>query len=183
MFIFTTKKTMSDFNFSILVSFFLASLIVGGIAFYFFKTHIEHLQQNSRLDLKLRYQKETLPIRIQAYERLALLTERLSLGNLVNRVKPIGNDKQAYEDLLIQTIEQEFEHNLVQQIYVSNQCWNVIKTAKNTSISRIRKTNMSDSITDAYKLRETLMRDLLDQKNSPHDLALEMIKKDLKALF
>jgi len=107
----------------------------------------------------------------------------LSLGNLVNRVKPIGNDKQAYEDLLIQTIEQEFEHNLVQQIYVSNQCWNVIKTAKNTSISRIRKTNMSDSITDAYKLRETLMRDLLDQKNSPHDLALEMIKKDLKALF
>ena len=178
-----TKKIMTDLTFSILVSFFLSSLIVGGVAFYFFKTHIEHLQEKSRLDLKLKYHKETLPMRIQAYERLTLLTERLSLGNLVNRVKPISNDKQAYEDLLIQTIEQEFEHNLVQQIYVSNQCWQVIKTAKNSTISKIRKTNMSESIIDAHKLRETLMRDMLDQKHSPHDLALEMIKKDLKALF
>lgn len=174
---------MIDLNFSILVSFALSSLIVGGIAFYFFKTHVEFLQEKTRLDIKLKYQKETLPIRIQAYERLALLTERLSLGSLVNRIKPIDNNKQAYEHLLIQTIEQEFEHNLVQQIYVSNECWNVIKTAKNSTISKIRKTNMDENITNAHKLRETLMRDLLDQKHSPHELALEMIKKDLKALF
>ncbi len=174
---------MTDLNFSILVSFFLSSLIVGGIAFYFFKTHIEHLQEKQRLDIRLKYQKETLPIRMQAYERLALLTERLSLGNLLNRIEPISHDKNAYEDLLIKNIDQEFEHNLVQQIYVSNQCWNVIKTAKNTTISKIRKTNMSENITDAYKLRETLLRDLLDQKNSPHDIALQIIKRELKALF
>lgn len=174
---------MTDLNFSILVSFFLSSLIVGGIAYYFFKTHIEHLQQQSGIELKLKFKKETLPIRLQAYERLTLMTERLSLGNLLKRVQPIGNDKQAYEDLLISTIEQEFEHNLVQQIYVSDKCWNIIKTAKNTTISRIRKTNMSDSITDARKLRETLLRDLLDQKNSPNDLALQVIKKELKSIF
>lgn len=174
---------MSDFSFSILVSVLLSSIIVGGIAYYFFKTHVEHLQKKQQLDLRLKYRKETLPIRLQAYERLALLSERLSLGNLLNRVKPISQDKNAYEDLLIKTIDQEFEHNLVQQIYVSNQCWNVIKTAKNTSISKIRKTNMSDNITDAHKLRETLLRDLLDQKNSPHDLALQMIKKEMKGLF
>jgi len=174
---------MTDLTFSILVSFFLSSLIVGGIAFYFFKTHVEHLQQKSKLEIKHRYQKETLPIRLQAYERLALLTERLSLGNLLNRVKPIGNDKNAYEDLLIKTVDQEFEHNLVQQIYVSSQCWNIIKTAKNTTISKIRKTNMSENITDAHKLRETLLRDLLDQDNSPSEIALQVIKKELKALF
>lgn len=174
---------MTDLNFSILVSFFLSSLIVGGIAFYFFKTHVEHLQQKSKLEIKLRYQKETLPIRLQAYERLALLSERLSLGNLLKRVKPIGNDKQSYEDLLINTIEQEFEHNLVQQIYVSSECWNVIKTAKNSTISKIRKTNMSDNISDAHKLRETLLMDLLDQNNSPNGIALQVIKKEMKSLF
>lgn len=174
---------MTDLNFSILVSFFLSSLIVGGIAFYFFKTHVEHLQQKSKLEIKLRYQKETLPIRLQAYERLALLTERLALGNLLNRVKPIGNDKQSYEDLLINTIDQEFDHNLVQQIYVSSECWNIIKTAKNSTISKIRKTNMSDNITDAHKLRETLLMDLLDQSNSPNAIALQAIKKELKSLF
>jgi hypothetical protein len=174
---------MTDFNLSIFVSSILSSLIVGGVAFYFFKTHVEHLQQKSRLELKLRFQKETLPIRLQAYERLTLLVERLSLVNLLKRIKPVGNDKQAYEDLLIGTIEQEFEHNLVQQIYVSGECWNIIKTAKNSTISRIRKTNMSDNIKDAQKLRETLMRDLLDQGNSPNDIALQVIKKELKALF
>jgi len=174
---------MTDLNFSILVSFFLSSLIVGGVAFYFFKTHVEHLQQKSKLEIKRRYQKETLPIRLQAYERLALLTERLSLGSLLNRVKPIGNDKNAYENLLIRTVDQEFEHNLVQQIYVSSQCWNIIKTAKNTTISKIRKTNMSENITDAHKLRETLLRDLLDQDNSPNEIALQVIKKELKTLF
>lgn len=174
---------MTDLNFSILVSFFLSSLIVGGVAFYFFKTHVEHLQQQKRLEIKLKFKKETLPIRLQAYERLTLLIERLALGNLVNRVKPIGNDKQSYEDLLIRNIEQEFEHNLVQQIYVSNQCWNVIKTAKNSTISKIRKTNMSDNISDAHKLRETLLTDLLDQNNSPSEIALQVIKKELKVLF
>ena len=103
---------MTDFNFSILVSFFLSSLIVGGVAFYFFKTHVEHLQQKQRLDIRLKYQKETLPIRLQAYERLALLTERLSLGSLLNRVKPISQDKNAYEDLLIKTIDYEISNGL-----------------------------------------------------------------------
>ena len=174
---------MTDFDYSIVVSFFLASLIVGGIAFYFFKTHVEHLQEQSRLDLRLKYHKETLPVRLQAYERLTLLVERLALGSLVNRTKPIGNNKNDYENLLINTIEQEFQHNLVQQIYVSTQCWNVIKTTKNNTISIIRKTNMSENITDAQKLRETLLTDLLDQQSAPHEVALQMIKKDLKMLF
>jgi hypothetical protein len=183
LFIFTPKKRMTDFNYAILVSFFLSSLIVGGIAFYFFKSHIEHLQENKRLDLRLKHKKETLPIRIQAYERLTLLTERISLGNLLNRVKPISSDKNDYENLLINNIEQEFEHNLVQQIYVSDECWNVIKTVKNTTISTIRKTNMSNSVTDAYKLRETLISDMLDQKNSPNELAIQILKRDLKAIL
>lgn len=174
---------ISDFDFSIFLSFFLSSLIVGVISFYFFKTHVEHLQQKTKLEIKLRFQKETLPIRLQAYERLALFIERISLENLIKRIKPIGDDKQSYEDLLVQNIEQEFEHNLVQQIYITNECWNVIKTAKNSIITTIRKTNMSENISDAYYFRELLLRDLIDQDNSPTDIALQMIKKDLKTLF
>jgi len=174
---------MQDFDYSTIVSFFLSSLIVGGIAFYFFKTHIEHLQRNKRLEIKLKTKKESLPIKIQAYERLALLTERISLGNLLSRVKPISNDKNDYEELLIKNIEQEYEHNLVQQIYVSDECWNVIKTAKNTTISTIRKTNMSDSITDAFKLRETLISDMFDQKMSPSDLAMQILKRDMRTIL
>lgn len=174
---------MTELGYAILASFLLASIIVGSIAFYFFKTHVEHLENKSRLDLRLKQKKETIPIRIQAYERLALLTERIELGNLLSRVKPLSSDKESYEDLLIKTIEQEFEHNLVQQIYVSNECWNIIKTAKNTIISKIRKTNMSNNISDAFKLRETLISDMFDQKSSPSEIAIQIIKRDLRTLF
>ena len=174
---------MNDFNYAILVSCLLSGLVVGGIAFYFFKTHVEHLQQKTRLDLKLRYQKETLPIRIQAYERLALMTERLSLGNLLNRVEPIGDDKNNYEILLIKNIEQEFEHNLVQQIYVSNECWNTLRAVKNSSITSIRKAVQNDEIKTANQLREALLKSLIGSRQQSSDLAMQAIKRDLKILF
>jgi hypothetical protein len=66
---------------------------------------------------------------------------------------------------------------------VSDECWNIIKTLKNTTISKIRKTNMSDSITDAYKLREKLISDMLDQKTTSSDLAMQVLKRDMRALF
>ena len=122
-------------------------------------------------------------MRIQAYERLTLFCERIALVNILNRIKPISGEKEAYESLIISHIDQEYEHNLVQQLYVSRECWGVIKTAKNSIINRIRKTNMSDQITDAYKLRETLLLDLLDQKNNPSRIALEVIKKEMRTLL
>jgi hypothetical protein len=42
---------------------------------------------------------------------------------------------------------------------------------------------MSENITSAQKLRETLLRDLLDQNNTPSDIALQVIKKELKTIF
>ena len=122
-------------------------------------------------------------MRVQAYERLTLFSERISLVNLLKRVKPISLEKEAYEDLLIKSIEQEYEHNLVQQVYVSEECWGIIKTAKNSIINRIRKTNMSEQITDAHKLRETLLLDLLEQKNSPSAVALQVIRKEMKTVL
>ncbi len=160
----------------------LPALLVGLIAFYFFNLHTKNEESRRRFLLHRENQKQALPLRLQAYERMALLLERISPGNILLRVAPISDDKDDYETLLSQTIEQEFEHNITQQIYISDECWNIIRTAKNTTITLIRKTKNTDEVTNAEDLRKVILTKLVDN-TSPSDAALEYLKKELNDIF
>ena len=127
-------------------------------------------------------QKDALPLRLQAYERMSLYLERINPTKLLIRIIPLSNDKNDYENLVISQIEQEFEHNLTQQIYMSDKCWTIIVTAKNATIQMIRKANMSDRVDNADKLREVLLSDLME-KQSPSNAALAFIKNEVGQLW
>ena len=92
-----------------------------------------------------------------------------------------NSDKNEYEHLLIRTIEKEFEHNLAQQIYMSDECWNIIKAAKNATIQAIRKAAMSES-DSSDKLREDILNSTMD-KQSPSATALSYVKKEISSLW
>jgi len=156
----------------------LPAVVVAVLAFYFFNAHTKQEDGRRRFLLHKDNQKNALPQRLQAYERLALFLERIAPGNLLTRVKPYSDDEDDYESLLVRTIEQEFEHNLAQQIYVTQECWNVIRASKNATISIIRKTNMSDKIDSSDRLRETILRDLMDNQ-APSETGLSYIKKEV----
>ncbi len=160
----------------------LPTIIVAALAYYFFKEYTKTENGKRRFLLHKENQKTSLPLRLQAYERLSLFLERISPGSLLTRVKPYSDDKDAYEKLLLQNIEQEFEHNLTQQVYVTNECWNIIRTAKNATISIIRKTNMSDKVQDSDKLREVILTDLMDQQ-APTDTALSFLKSEVAEIL
>ena len=160
------------------LAYLLPSVVVAGIAYYFFKTHTAHFEQLKRFEISAELKKNALPIRLKAYERLCLFLERIAPGNLVPRIKPFSDNKHDYENLLIRTIEQEFEHNLAQQIYVSNKCWNVLKASKNATITLIRQIGMKDQVTDANKLREEILTYLLD-KECPSDTGLAFLKNEI----
>lgn len=160
----------------------LPAILVGAIAFYFFKQHIENEYNRRRFVIQRELQKESLPLRLQAYERLSLFLERISPGKLLVRVNPISSNKEDYENLLIATIEQELEHNLTQQIYVSDECWSVVLGAKNATIQSIRKATTNNTINSAEKLRETILADLMN-KPAPSGAALSYIKKEVGSLW
>jgi hypothetical protein len=164
------------------LAYLLPAIIAGFIGFYFFKTYVNHQKEMQYLSLRKENRSEVLPLRLQAFERLILFLERISPGQLLSRVKPVGENKYDYENLLIASIEQEFEHNLVQQVYVSQKCWDAIKASKNSTISMIRRTSMSDKITSAQKLREEILTDLLE-KSSPSDTGIAFIKNEIKQIF
>ncbi len=95
---------------------------------------------------------------------------------------PFAPRQPDYEQLLIQTIEQEFEHNLAQQIYLSEECWNIILTAKNTTIQFIRNCDLSNESTTADKFRELVLTKSMD-KSSPSTAALAYLKNEVSNLL
>ncbi len=164
-----------------LFAFLLPAVVTGAVAFYFFRLHTRNEDGRRRFLLHKDTQKETLPVRLQAYERMVLFLERIALNSLVVRVGPKGQDKSNYENLLIKQIENEFEHNLSQQIYMSDECWNIIKAAKNATIQIIRSAGMSSSET-ADKLREDILNQAME-KQSPSATALAFIKKEVSEMW
>jgi hypothetical protein len=158
------------------------AVIVGLVAYYFFKMHTDNEEGRRRYIIHKESQKAALPLRLQAYERLALFLERIDPGKLLIRITPQSSNKHDYEDYVIGQIEQEYEHNLTQQIYVSSECWNIITTAKNATIQTIRKTNMSDRVDSANKFREVMLTDLFE-KQSPSSIALAHLKNEVAGLW
>lgn len=164
------------------LAYLLPSVVVAAIAYYFFKTHTQHFEQLKHFEMNAELKKNAQPLRLQAYERLCLYLERIAPGNLVPRIKPYSDNKHDYENLLIKTIEQEFEHNLAQQIYISNKCWSVVKASKNATINLIRQIGMKEHVTDAHKLREEILTNLLD-KESPSDTGLAYLKNEVGRMW
>lgn len=160
----------------------IPTLVVGFIAYYFFTNYVQNEQDRRIYELKKQTHKDMLEVRIQALERMTLYLERIDPGRLLVRIKPAGDNKHDYERTLIQAIEEEFEHNLTQQLYLSSECWDAIRATKNSTITLIRRVNMSEKITTANKLREAVLTELLD-KPAPSITGLEYIKKEAKDLW
>ncbi len=82
---------------------------------------------------------EALTLRLQAYERLVLYCERISLDKMLVRLDDHKMDKAALKNVIILTIQMEFEHNLTQQLYVSSHLWEMIVLLKNQTIELVQQ--------------------------------------------
>jgi hypothetical protein len=165
-----------------LLSYTIPSLITGGVAYYLFDAHFKDQQNTRRWLLQKESQPAILPLRLQAYERMTLFMERINPSQLLVRVHPISTDKTDYQNYLIAQIEQEFEHNLAQQIYISGKCWSIILTAKNATIQMVRLAVKNEKVVDADSLRELILSDLIG-KMAPSNTAIAFIKEEVSEMW
>lgn len=109
----------------------------------FFRNHhkrMQELQLKSKAEMRIAVTKMIVPLKIQACERLILFLERSQLPVLVKRVFVPGVTKDAFHIALLQQVEEEFEHNMAQQLYVSNETWGAVQHAKEELVSQINTT-------------------------------------------
>ncbi len=160
----------------------ISAAIVGIVAYLFFKKHTENEDGRRKFSLHKETQTTVLPLKLQAFERISLLLERIDPNSLLIRIKPRDNNIDSYEADLINSIEKEFEHNLTQQIYLSAESWNAVKTTKNATINLIRQTAMNDKVATADKLREAILNHFMGEI-TPSQKGLAYIKNEIKELF
>jgi len=165
-----------------LLMFAIPSLIVGAIAFLFFREHVENENNRRKFLMHKQLLKESLPQRFQAYERFSIFLERISPNKLLTRIAPVSTNKDDYEALLISSIEQEFTHNLSQQIYITDNCWSIINASKNATVQLIRKASLTAKIDSADKLREAILTEIMD-KTPPSSAGLSYIKQEVSELW
>ena len=129
-------------------------------------------------------QKTVLPLRLQAYERMALLLERISPESLVMRVnKPGMNARQLHGELL-SSIRSEYEHNLSQQVYISTEAWEKIKIARSNVINLINaaKDQVKEDAT-SITLSQKIFEQVLQLKSPPIQEALYFLKEEIRELY
>lgn len=165
-----------------LISYTLPTLIMAFIAYSFFELYTKNENEKRKYLLQKDTKPDTLALRLQAYERMTLFLERINPSQLLVRISPISTNKNDYQNFIIAQIEQEFEHNITQQIYLSDECWSVIMTAKNATIQMILLATNNEKISDANQLRELILKELFD-KPSPSGTALAFIKDEVAQLW
>ena len=162
----------------------LPALIVACTAYIVLKMNIEKELKQQVLELKNEGKKVMSPIRIQAYERLALFLERTRPENLILRTSSTNLTANQYRTLLLTNIRNEFEHNLSQQVYVSGALWQMTKKAKEDTVKLINLAGGQMSLeATATDLATRILELLVEQNPQPADVALDFLRKEITELY
>jgi hypothetical protein len=127
----------------------------------------------------------TRPLQLQAYERLVILCERISLPTLISRVSQPGLSAREMQVFLIETIKQEFEYNASQQIYVSSMAWDAVRNLRDQNMLIINQVaNVLPADAKAADLNKQLLEVILGQKEKAlHSIVLENLNAEAKKLM
>ncbi len=158
------------------------SLIVAVTAYLLAKYFVENDQKKRLLELKFHSKDLVTPVRLQAYERMAMFLERIEPNQLLFRVSNPELTAYQMQTILLATIRSEYEHNLSQQVYISPGTWEGIRNAKekvvniiNIAAGHLEEGAMSTDLAGA------VFAAVADE--SPTAAAMEQLKKDISLLF
>ncbi len=115
----------------------IPSVVVFLTAYLLIREFLQEERKKRNQELLLDRIRISLPIRLQAYERIILFLERISPQNLIMRVHQPELSARELHKLLVQAVREEYSHNLSQQLYVSLQAWDMVKNAKEEVIRQI----------------------------------------------
>ncbi|UYZ65156.1 DUF7935 family protein [Hymenobacter weizhouensis] len=169
-----------------LLKIILPALIVAGAIYFLFQQFLEKEQQRRLMELRLEASKTTLPLRLQALERVTMLLERITPSNLLVRVSSAGLSAADYHRLLLQEIRAEVEHNLSQQLYMQPETWAQVRQAQENVVNRINttfRTLPDPQHARGPELAKRILESLITDETDPTAGALLAVKREAVAMF
>jgi hypothetical protein len=164
-----------------LLKIILPATVVFLAVFFLFQKFFKNEQERRDHDIKKSILSLTTPQKIQAYERIVIFLERINPSSLVVRVNKHGYTARQLHQDLIQSVKSEYEHNLSQQIFVSHNTWELVKTSKEELIKLI---NIAATKVPGEAPSNELAMMILNivaglDKKMPSEMAIEYTKKEI----
>jgi hypothetical protein len=167
-----------------IIKYTIAGLGIVWIAFYLIKPYLDRDEKIQLLEYRKAISNQTLPLRLQAYERLVLFIERVNPANSLIRMNATSYGAHELYGLIVEDIRNEFQHNITQQIYVSARAWAVVKHVKEDTLGIINNAVRSlPETATGLELSKTVLGHLSQLEDNPYEIGASMLRKDLEELF
>jgi hypothetical protein len=168
----------------LLIQIGFATLVGGALVFLLWKQR-KQAKQLQQKQVSPEKPQHSAQLQLQAYERLILLTERIALPNLINRVNQPGLGVKEMQALLTQNIRQEFDYNITQQIYVSNEAWEAVRNLKDQNLLIINQVaSFMPPDATGIDLNKSILEMLVQSpKASLHTVVSEVLSYEAKKLM
>lgn len=158
----------------------LPALIVFLTAWLLLRNLMKNEEARRKQEVILQNSRNIVPVKLQAYERIILFLERISLESLLLRVSNPEMTVSQLQSAMLSAIRSEFEHNLSQQIYMSQQAWEVVKNARSNMIRMIN--SEAEELTGsspAIDLSKKLLEKVMELESEPTRAAIDFIKSEI----
>jgi len=167
-----------------IIKYIVAGSATVGVAYYLVKPYFERDEKIQLLEFKKAVSSQTLPLRLQAYERLTLFIERVNPANMLIRLNGPAYSAHELYSLVVEDIRSEYQHNVTQQIYVSARAWSVIKRVKEDTLGIVNNAikSLPENAT-GLELSKFILSSLSQLEDNPYDIGTSLLRKDLEELF
>jgi len=156
------------------------ALLVFLTAWILLRNMIRNDQEKRRQEIILQNTRIVTPIKLQAYERIILFLERISMESLLVRVSTSEITVSQLQTALLTTIRSEFEHNLSQQIYMSPQAWEVVKNARSNTIKIVNgESERFKGDAPGIELSRLLLTRVMEIEKEPTRVAIDYLKDEI----
>jgi hypothetical protein len=162
------------------LSIILSSIaLIISILSYFGRSTEKEKKESASPDISVK------PLQLQAYERLVILTERISLPNLISRVNQPSLSARDMRIILLENIKQEFEYNASQQIYVTQAAWDAVRNLRDQNmliINSIAKAQNPEA--SGSELNKQLLEVIMNQEHAAlHTFTLNTLNSEAKKIM
>jgi hypothetical protein len=179
-----SKNVLIMNHFLEILKYILPSLVVFAAAYLVIREFL-------RKDVLLRAQEARMAsssafisLKLQAYERLVMYLERISADSLLLRVsRPEYSAVQLHQQLLA-TVRSEFDHNLSQQLFISDKAWELVRRAREETTKVINTTASSLAPgSDGTALATALLQQYAQGAGNPVAQAIAFLKQEARNTF
>ncbi|MEP0985540.1 hypothetical protein [Ekhidna sp.] len=154
------------------------------LAYLLVRSFLQKQLDEIALSVRQKNQEIVVPIRLQAYERIVLLLERITPSNLISRLSSSDYTAEEFQQILIHEIRNEFNHNLSQQVYMSDSAWTYVTTAVEQTISVINSsTNTLADKAKGFDLARAILENTAGEEMDTPKQAIKYIKEEIQDVF